>query len=175
LIEFCGYFERFNKPWCGQSRADLSGKKIQALWRAGCRGIFFGLESGSDRTLRAMNKGITSKQISDFIKRLHSTGILPAPSLFIGGPGEARADFDETIRFLVDHRRYFEFVNVYPFMATPGSDFASQKMKLDKNAPLRLFKFIQTCEDLGLKVCRGEQTIEYTLFKWVHTRHGAVS
>jgi radical SAM superfamily enzyme YgiQ (UPF0313 family) len=175
LIEFCGYFERFNKPWCGQSRADLSGKKIQALWRAGCRGIFFGLESGSDRTLRAMNKGITSKQISDFIKRLHSTGILPAPSLFIGGPGEARADFDETIRFLVDHRRYFEFVNVYPFMATPGSDFASQKKQLDKDAPLRLFKFIQTCEDLGLKVCGGEQTIEYTLFKWVHTRHGAVS
>ena len=53
-------------------------------------GVFFGLESGSDRTLRAMNKGITSKQMSDFIKGLHSNGIFPAPSLVIGAPGEAK-------------------------------------------------------------------------------------
>ena len=165
LIEFCGYFERFNKAWCGQSRADLSGKKIEALRKAGCRGIFFGLESGSDRTLRAMNKGITSKQMSDFIKRLHANGIFPAPSVIIGAPGERREDFEKTIQFLADHRRYFDFVNVYPFMRTPSSEFRSQKRKLDKNGPMRLFKFIQTCEDLGLKVIFGEQSIEYFLFK----------
>jgi hypothetical protein len=165
LIEFCGYLKKFNKPWCGQSRADLSGKKIQALRKAGCRGIFFGLESGSDRTLRAMNKGITSKQVSDFIKRLHSNGIFPVPSVIIGAPGEGEADFDETIRFLANHRQYFDLVNVYPFMRTPASDFGSQKKKLDKNVVVRLFKFIQTCEDLGLKVILGEQSIEYFLFK----------
>jgi len=169
LIEFCSYFEKLKKPWCGQSRADLSAREIHALARAGCRGIFFGLESGSDRALRAMNKGITSKQMSDFIKRLHSSGILLAPSLFIGGPGEARADFDQTIRFLVDHRRYIEFVNVYPFMATPGSEFSSKKRQADKNAPLRFFGFIQTCKDLGLKVVLGEQCIEYVLFKKICT------
>jgi len=175
LIEFCGYFERFNKPWCGQSRADLSGKKIEALRRAGCRGIFFGLESGSDRTLRVMNKGITSKQMSDFIKRLHSNGILPTPSVIIGPPGERGADFEETIRFLADHRRYFDIVNVYPFMRTPASDFASQKKELNKNTPMRLFKFIQTCEDLELKVILGEQSIEYFLFKRICKGHPAVS
>ena len=128
-------------------------------------GVFFGLESGSDRMLRAMNKGITSKQMSDFIKRLHSCGILPAPSLIIGAPGERKADFDATIRFLADHRRYFDFVNVYPFMPTPASEFGFQKKEPETNVPLRLFKFIQTCEDLGLKVIFGEQSIEYFLFK----------
>ena len=175
LIEFCGYLERFNKPWCGMSRADLSGKKIQALRRAGCRVIFFGLESGSDRTLRAMNKGITSKQMSDFIKRLHSCGILPAPSLIIGAPGERRVDFEKTIQFLMDHRRYFEVVNVYPFMATPASEFGFQKKQPEKNAPIRLFRFIQTCEDLGLKVIVGEQCIEYVLFKRICKGELAVS
>jgi radical SAM superfamily enzyme YgiQ (UPF0313 family) len=165
LIEFCGYLEGFNKPWCGQSRADLSGKKIKALWKAGCREIYFGLESGSDRTLSAMNKGITSKQMSDFIKRLHSSGILPAPSLIIGSPGEGRVDFDKTIQFLLDHRRYLDVVNVYPFMATPASEFSSQKKQPDKNTTMRLFRFIQTCKDLGLKVILGEQSIEYFLFK----------
>ena len=143
LNEFCGYLERFNKPWCGASRADLSEKKIEALWKAGCKVIFFGLESGSDRTLRAMNKGITTKQMSDFIKGLHSCGILPAPSLVIGAPGERRVDFEKTIQFLVDHRSYFDVVNVYPFMATPASEFSSQKKQPDKNTSLRLFQLIQ--------------------------------
>ena len=165
LMEFCGYFERFNKRWGGQSRADLSGKKIEALRKAGCMGVFFGLESGSDTMLRAMNKGITSKQMSDFIKKLHSNGIFPAPSLVIGAPGEGRVDFEKTLQFLLNHRRYLDVVNVYPFMATPASEFSSQKKQLHKNAAMRLFEFIQTCENLGLKVIFGEQSIEYFLFK----------
>ena len=175
LMEFCGCFEELNKPWCGQSRADLSGREIVALRRAGCRGIFFGLESGSDRSLREMNKGITSRQMSDFIKRLHSNGILSAPSVIIGSPGERETDFDETIRFLADHRRYFELVNVYPFMGTPASDFASQKKKLDNNAPMRLLRFAQICEGLGLKVIFGEQSIEYFLFRRICTGPPPVS
>ena len=175
LIEVCGYLERFNKPWCGMSRADLSGKTIEALSKAGCRVIYFGLESGSDRTLIALNKGITSKQMSDFIKRLHSNGILPAPSLIIGAPGEGREDFEKTIQFLDDHRRYFEIVNVYPFMATPASEFGSQMKQPEEIALMRLFGFIQACENLGLKVCVGEQCAEYVLFKRLHTRDPAVS
>jgi hypothetical protein len=175
LNEFCGYLKRFKKPWGGMSRADLTGKEIDSLWRAGCRVIFFGLESGSDRALRAINKGITTKQMSGFIKRLHSCGILPAPSLMIGAPGEGRGDFEKTIQFLADHRGYFDVVNVYPFMATPASEFGSQKKQPDTNAPMRLFQFIQWCKDLRLKVCVGEQCIEYCLFKWVYTGRLAVS
>ena len=61
-------------------------------------------------------------------------------------------------------------MNVYPFMRTPASDFASQKEKPVKNAPLRLLKFILTCENLGLKVIFGEQSIEYFLFKRICRR-----
>jgi hypothetical protein len=165
LVEFSGYIKKFNKPWGGQSRADLSEKKIQLLQKAGCKGIFFGLESGSERVLRAMNKGITSKQMSDFIKRLHSNGIFAAPSLVIGLPEEKGIDFNKTIRFLTDHRQYIDFVNVYPFMPTPASEFGYQNKVPEKNMPLKLFKFTQTCVDLGMKVIFGEQSIEYFLFK----------
>jgi len=172
LIKFCGYLEKLNKPWCGESRADLSGKKIEALSKAGCRLIFFGLESGSDRTLRELNKGIASKQMSDFIKRLHSNGILPVPSLMVGAPGEEIADFEKTVQFLVDHRRYLDVVNVYPFMTSPGSEFDNKQHAPD--TPIRLFQIIQTCEDLGLKVCVGEQSAEYVLFKKAYKGHLAI-
>ena len=167
LAEFCGYFKAFKKPWCGESRADLSGKKIEALRRAGCRLIYFGLESGSDTTLRRINKGITSKQMSDFIKRLHSNGILPSPSIIVGAPGERRVDFEKTIRFLVDHRGFLDVVNVYPFTISPVSEFGSQKKQPAPDTPLRLFRFIDACTDLGLKVICGEQSIEYFCFKMI--------
>jgi hypothetical protein len=133
LTEFCSSVERWKKPWCAQSRADLSEKKIKALWRAGCRAIYFGLESGSDRVLSAIDKGITSRQMSNFIRRLHSNGILPVPSLVVGAPGEGTADFDQTIGFLVNHRPYLDAVNVYPFMPTPASEFTSRK-----SGPIRI-------------------------------------
>jgi radical SAM superfamily enzyme YgiQ (UPF0313 family) len=167
LVEFCGYFKGFKKPWCGESRADLSGKKIEALRRAGCRLIYFGLESGSDTTLRRINKGITSKQMSDFIKRLHSNGILPAPSIIVGAPGERRVDFEKKIQFLVDHRGFLDVVNVYPFTISPVSEFGSQKKQPAPDTPLRLFRFIHACTDLGLKVICGEQSIEYFCFKMI--------
>lgn len=171
LVEFCGFLERFHKPWCGQSRADLSGKQIQALGKAGCKLIYFGLESGSDRTLRALNKGITSKQLSDFTREMHSNGIMPVPSVIIGSPGERKSDFEKTIQFFVDHRSCLEVVNAYPFLATPASELSSQKQQRNKDTPTRLLQLVQTCVDLGLKVCLGEQSIEYFLFRWICTHH----
>jgi len=165
LIAFCGCIGGFNKPWCGQSRADLTEQEITALGKAGCRELYFGLESGSDRTLQLIKKGITSKQMSAFIKRLHYSGILPVPSLIIGIPGETNVDYEKTIQFIDEHSRYLDVVNVYPFMATPSSEFSLQLKQPEKLTSLRLLRFIQTCKDLGLKVVIGEQAIEYFIFE----------
>lgn len=175
LMEFCRSFERFQKDWCGQSRADLTEEQIAALRKSGCKLIYFGLESGSDRMLQSVNKGITSQQMSDFMRRLHSYEIFPAPSVVIGAPGEERSDFEKTIQFLVDHRRYVEVVNAYPFMTTPASDFTSRGGQPNRDVTIRLFEFIRTCEDLGLKISLGEQSIEHFLYTWLCTRQPQAS
>jgi hypothetical protein len=54
-------------------------------------------------------------------------------------------------------------------MPTPASKFRGQKKRVGANVLLRLFQFIQACEDLGLKVILGEQSIEYLLFKRICT------
>ena len=95
---------------------------------------------------------------------MHSRGIVPFPSLMVGAPGERRADFEKTLRFLVDHRQYLDVVNVYRFTASPASEFASQHKEPDENTTMRLFQFVQTCQDIGLKVCAGEQSAEYVMF-----------
>lgn len=171
LHEFCIHFEKMKKPWVGMARADLSNKEIKALQRSGCQFIYFGLESGSDRVLKKINKGIGSKQISAFIRALYDHNIIPAPSLFVGFPGETEDDFEKTIQFILDHEHYLDIINVYPFMVTPASDFSLMKKEPNTNTLIRLNKLIRVCEDMGIKVCVGTQSVEYVLFKRVYPGH----
>ena len=169
LIEFCRYFEKFKKPWAGMARADLSIKEIEVLQRAGCKFIYFGLESGSDRVLNEINKGIDSRQMSRFIRELYDHDIMPAPSLFVGAPGETEADFEKTVQFILDHKKLLDIINLYPLMITPGSDFSLTKKESNSNALIRLHTLIRVCKDIGIKVCVGTQSAEYALFKRVYS------
>jgi radical SAM superfamily enzyme YgiQ (UPF0313 family) len=169
LRQFCTYFEKFKKPWIGMARADLTGKEIKALQRAGCRLIYFGLESGSDRVLKEINKGIGSRQMSDFINRLHDHNIIPAPSLFVGSPGETEVDFEKTVQFILDHKNYLDIINLYPLRITPASDISLTRDESHNNTLIRLNKLIKVCEDIGIKVCVGEQSGEYVFCKKVYS------
>ena len=171
LIEFCSYFRDFQKPWAGMARPDLSGEEIKMLERSGCKFIYFGLESGSDRVLNDMNRGIGSKQTSAFIKELHDHHMMPAPSLFVGAPGETEDDFEKTVQFILDHARFLDVINAYPFIKTPGSDFSMSKNSPNTIALMRLRKLNNICGDIGVKVCVGTQCAEYVLFKKVYPNH----
>jgi hypothetical protein len=168
LLEFCAGFENVNIPWVGMSRADLSDAEIAALQNAGCRFLYFGLESGSDRVLDQINKGIDSKQMSHFIRTLSDHGLMPAPSLFVGAPGETEDDFAQTVQFIRDHQNYLDVINLYPFMQTPASDFFNLNKKTNHHAVTRLIELIRICEESGITVCVGEQSAEYILFKKVY-------
>ena len=171
LHEFCTYLENMNKPWGGMARADLSAREIRALEKAGCRIIYFGLESGSDKILDEINKGIDSKQMSRFIRELYDHHIMPAPSLFVGAPGETENDFQKSIQFVLDHKDYLDMINLYPLRVTPASDFSLLKKESNSNTPIRLNRMISLCRDIGIKVCVGEQSAEYVLLKSVYPSH----
>jgi len=171
LLELCTCFEKFKKPWAGMARADLSNKEIRVLQKSGCKFIYFGLESGSDRVLNEINKGIDSRQISDFIRALYDHNIMPAPSLFVGTPGETEDDFERTFQFISDHKDFLDIINLYPLRVTPASDFSLLKKESNSNTPIRLNRMISLCRDIGIKACVGEQSAEYVLFKSVYPNH----
>jgi hypothetical protein len=171
LLEFCSHFKNLKKPWAGMARADLSDKEIDSLQESGCRFIYFGLESGSDWVLNENNKGINSKQMSRFIRALYDHHIMPAPSIFVGSPAETEDEFKKSAKFIDDHKNYLDIINLYPYMSSPASDFSLMEKKGHENTLTRLKKMISVCVDAGLKVCVGEQSAEYVLFKTVcHAR-----
>lgn len=165
LFEFCNSFKDFKKPWIGMARADLTEKEIKALQKSGCQRIYFGLESGSDRVLKAINKGIEVGQLSKFIKLLHHNQIAPSPSLFAGSPHETEEDFNKTVQFISNHREYIDMLNLYPLRTTPGSDYTLAEKTPHPKTFVRLKKLIRICVDAGIKVCVGEQSAEYFIFK----------
>ncbi|MDO8673307.1 MAG: radical SAM protein [Dehalococcoidia bacterium] len=109
-------------PFKCLQRADLllRGDTIPALKRAGAQMVWLGAESGSDRVLKAMDKGILVDQIREAARRLHEAGIEIGFFLQFGYPGEWRADIDETFRMVRDCRPDDIGVSVsYPLPGTP--------------------------------------------------------
>jgi len=95
---------------------------------AGCRAIFFGAESGTQRVLDFLRKGITLEQIENTFRLCRKVGINVVASVMIGIPGQTLEENYETIRFI----KKIDADTVYfnPFMGYPGTD--TYKYILDK-------------------------------------------
>lgn len=103
----CELMERLaplNLHWWCEGRIDAicrySDSTLELIRKAGCTMIFFGAESGSNRTLEEMKKGITTEQTLTVARRLKSLGIIPEFSFVIGNPRDPEGDTRETIAFI---------------------------------------------------------------------------
>jgi anaerobic magnesium-protoporphyrin IX monomethyl ester cyclase len=104
------------------SRADLLLRpgEIEALARAGCTMVWIGAESGSQRILDAMEKGIRVDQIREATARLHRAGIAVGFFLQFGYPGETPADIEQTLALVRECRPDDLGISVsYPLPGTP--------------------------------------------------------
>ncbi len=106
IIDFCDGLIRKNigVTWSCYSRIDTIDCEIVWLMKkAGCWKVSFGIESGSDRILRILNKKITRKQIIAKIREVKSAGIKVRGFFMLGNPGETKdtlSDTESLIRLL---------------------------------------------------------------------------
>ncbi len=86
-----------------QSRSDLllQSDTVAALAEAGCEEVWMGAESGSQKILDAMDKGITIEQIVESRKMLKEHGIRAAFFLQFGYLGETWEDIQATFDMLL--------------------------------------------------------------------------
>ena len=105
-----------------------------ALARSGCRTVWIGAESGSQRTLDAMEKGIRVEQIADARRWLHDTGIDVGFFLQFGYPGETRDDIEKTLQMVRDCRPDDIGISVsYPLPGTPFFDRVKATLGVKQN------------------------------------------
>jgi anaerobic magnesium-protoporphyrin IX monomethyl ester cyclase len=85
-----------------QARADLllQDDYIKALAVAGCDNVWMGAESGSQKILDAMDKGITVEQIRTATGLLKKHGIKPSFFIQFGYLGETKKDIRKTVSMI---------------------------------------------------------------------------
>jgi anaerobic magnesium-protoporphyrin IX monomethyl ester cyclase len=86
--------------WMCLSRADrLSPKIANLMAQAGCRQIFFGIESGNQQILQTMGKHITPALAKKAVESAHQAGIQTGGFFILGYPGETNLTLLDTLRF----------------------------------------------------------------------------
>lgn len=86
--------------WGCSTRPDLLTKELmKKMRRAGCKSIFLGAESASQRILNILNKGFELKEIEKVVKWSKEIGIDICLSFMIGCPGEDIKSAFKTLRF----------------------------------------------------------------------------
>jgi anaerobic magnesium-protoporphyrin IX monomethyl ester cyclase len=89
---------RCRVPFKIQARADLlTPDTARALRRAGCAEVWMGVESGSQKVLDAMDKGLRVEKVVAARGALHREGIKACYFLQFGYPGETWSDIQDTI------------------------------------------------------------------------------
>lgn len=94
-----------NIEFCGFGRiSDAQEEDFGLLYEAGCRALFFGVESGSQSIIDQINKGYRVGKGADILKACRKAGIFTVTSLMFPNPGETEESRKETLRFLEEVR-----------------------------------------------------------------------
>jgi len=92
-------------PFKIQARADrLTPETVRALKRAGCAEVWMGVESGSQKILDAMEKGLRVEQVIAARENLKREGIQACYFLQLGYPGEQWEDLQKTFALVRETR-----------------------------------------------------------------------
>jgi radical SAM superfamily enzyme YgiQ (UPF0313 family) len=92
-------------PFKVQSRADLmTAETVDALQRAGCSEVWMGVESGSQKVLDAMDKGLRIEQVVSARQHLRNAGMRACYFLQFGYPGETWSDIQKTVKLVRETR-----------------------------------------------------------------------
>ena len=98
MEEFCPRMKTLGIPWDAQARVDIvDAPTLRLMKEAGCVAVGFGIESGSQRMLRAMRKGIRVDQTERAFAAAQNVGLEVKVQLIFGFPGEDEESLRETV------------------------------------------------------------------------------
>jgi anaerobic magnesium-protoporphyrin IX monomethyl ester cyclase len=127
------------------SRADrLNLQVVETLAEMGCFRVWIGSESGSQRILDAMERGVTVEEVQTAVALCRSAGIQTGMFLMWGYEGEELSDIEATVEHVkkTDPDIFFTTVS-YPIKGTPYFSEVSDRvesLKLWKDSSDREFR-----------------------------------
>jgi len=149
-------------------RADLISEEIlEAIAKYTKGWIFFGIESGSDRVLRRMKKGISVEQVREAVEMAKKHNIKTAGSFIVAYPGEEEEDYQATMDLADELMLNDYFITIAE--PIPGTALGEEVRKLPLEDNL-LFEKSQKFKRHNLSVAE-ERVLELMIESYVFRRY----
>lgn len=123
--------------WLANIRSNqISEKDLRLMWLGGCRYLFYGFESNSQRVLDLMDKQC-SVDANETAAKLHQKLFFPYnASMLVGFPGEKEDDLKLSIDFIKRHKPPSVGINWYvPLPGSPDYDKLISEGKINFDGP----------------------------------------
>jgi radical SAM superfamily enzyme YgiQ (UPF0313 family) len=123
--EFAERMQDVEVAWWGEGRIDTLSKYEDSTWRmmkeSGLRMIFMGAESGSDETLKRMDKGgkMSTDKTLAIAELMRHHDIVPEFSFVLGNPPDPEEDVAGTIEFIKKVKKINPRSEIIMYMYTP--------------------------------------------------------
>ena len=155
VIQFCeGLVKRYGEKrfrfTCLTSIRVIDEDVLCALKRAGCWCLRIGVESGSDRVLKMIEKGITTAKVKEVAKLIKDYGFSLHAYFMVGIPYETEEDIRKTINFMQELNP--GTINLCTFTPYPGTklhDYVINHNLMDKDPEYKLFNAIGHHSEMG--------------------------
>lgn len=120
VIDICNLMieKKLNLSWTCLSRTDnIKADMLVKMKQAGCKRIYFGVESGSQKMLDFYEKEINVNDALRSLLLTKSHGIETTGFFMLGLPNESEEDFNETVNFAINAKLSMaavEGIKLYP-------------------------------------------------------------
>lgn len=113
--------------WSANTRANTMDEEMaKIMYKAGCRLVSIGVESGSQEILNHIGKKITLNEVRNTVKILKRNKIKIYNYFVLGLPWETEKTAEETIKFAIELNS--DFVSFYTASPLPGTQFFAYAM-----------------------------------------------
>ena len=116
---------KLNFKWSALSRVDTLDEEVLGYMRkAGCKRIFVGIESGSQRILDFYRKGYKVEEIVEYVQMIRKAGMVSVGFFMVGAPSEKWKDVKKSID--IAKRCKLDYVIVSQLSIYPGISLADE-------------------------------------------------
>ena len=125
--------------WSANTRADTADEEMaEMMYKAGCRLVSIGVESGSQEMLDHIGKNITLDDVRITVKIFKKFGIRIYNYFVIGLPWETEDTIEDTIDFAIElDSDFISFYTATPLPGTKFYEYAKENNLIDSNTSFK--------------------------------------